>query len=243
MTAGWTFFRSSGFPFLTVAMLCSAQCQQDARRLRSSSRFQVYRVGLMWCDCAWSSVLAVLENSLIAHRVRIYVHHVTDTTGGQPVQAGTDTLDGDDVQVSCAGVVCTVHDGTAVVLSVPRLCPWLVLEAYEFRWIASRCLQGRNNVHWKTQGHLELATGGTTAARRPPSVKLFLECPSSKLPIVFHLFRSSIQAVCGRPAASSSGCGVCLPCVVKFFSVRRRIRLVLRLARLTAVRSARNSLD
>lgn len=44
----------------------------------------------------------------------VYVHHVTDTTSRQSVQAGTDTLDGDDVQVSCAGVVCAVHDGTAV---------------------------------------------------------------------------------------------------------------------------------
>ena len=40
--------------------------------------------------------------------------HVTDTTSGQSVQAGTDTLDGDDVQVSGAGVVGTVHDSTAV---------------------------------------------------------------------------------------------------------------------------------
>lgn len=78
------------------------------------------------CDCGPSSVSAVLDDLLIASRVPIYVHHVTDTTGGQPVQAGTNTLDGDDVQVSCAGVVCTVHDGTAAALSVPILCPLLV---------------------------------------------------------------------------------------------------------------------
>lgn len=243
MTAGWTFFRSSGFPFLTVAMLFGAQCQQKALRFRSNSRFRACGFGMMWCDRCSSSVLAVLENLLIACRVRIYVHHVTDTTGGQPVQAGTDTLDGDDVQVSCTGVVCAVHDGTAAVLSVPCLCPRLARESYDNRWIASRCFQGRSNVHWETQGHLELATGGTTAARRAPSVKLFLECPNSSCPMVFHLFRSSIQAVCGRPAASSSGSGVCLPCVVKFSSVRRRFHVVLHLARLTAVRSARNSLD
>lgn len=40
--------------------------------------------------------------------------HVTDTTGGQSVQAGTDTLDGDDVQVTGTRVVGAVHDGTAV---------------------------------------------------------------------------------------------------------------------------------
>lgn len=82
--------------------------------------------GMIVCDCGSTSVSAVLDDLLIVSRGRIYVHHVTDTTGGQPVQAGTDTLDGDDVQVSCAGVVCTVHDGTAAALSVPNLCPLLV---------------------------------------------------------------------------------------------------------------------
>lgn len=39
--------------------------------------------------------------------------HVTDTASGQSVQTSTGTLDGDDVQVSGAGVVTAVHDGTA----------------------------------------------------------------------------------------------------------------------------------
>lgn len=38
--------------------------------------------------------------------------HVADTASGQAVQAGADTLDGDDVQVTGAGVVGAVHDGT-----------------------------------------------------------------------------------------------------------------------------------
>lgn len=42
-------------------------------------------------------------------------NHVTDTTSGQTVQAGTDTLDGDDVEVTGTGVVSAVHDGTASV--------------------------------------------------------------------------------------------------------------------------------
>lgn len=46
MTAGWTFFRSSGFPFLTVAMLCSAKCQQRALRFRS----QVHECGCVGWD-------------------------------------------------------------------------------------------------------------------------------------------------------------------------------------------------
>ena len=57
--------------------------------------------------------------------------HVTDTTGGQAVKAGTNTLDGDDVKVASTGVVAAVHDGT----------------------------------DGKTEGHLELATGGTTSVR------------------------------------------------------------------------------
>lgn len=57
--------------------------------------------------------------------------HVTDTTGGQAVQASTDTLDGDDVQVTGTRVVGAVHDGT----------------------------------DGETEGHLELATRGTTTAR------------------------------------------------------------------------------
>jgi hypothetical protein len=39
--------------------------------------------------------------------------HVTNTSGGQTVQAGTDTLDGDDVQVASTGVVAAVHHGAA----------------------------------------------------------------------------------------------------------------------------------
>lgn len=39
--------------------------------------------------------------------------HVTDTGSGQTVQASTDTLDGDDVQVTGTGVVAAVHHGAA----------------------------------------------------------------------------------------------------------------------------------
>ena len=40
--------------------------------------------------------------------------HVASTTSRQTVQARTDTLDGDDVEVTSAGVVAAVHDGSAV---------------------------------------------------------------------------------------------------------------------------------
>jgi hypothetical protein len=54
--------------------------------------------------------------------------HVANTAGGQAVEAGTETLDGDDVEVTGTRVVGAVHDGT----------------------------------NGKTEGHLELATRGTT---------------------------------------------------------------------------------
>lgn len=40
--------------------------------------------------------------------------HVSDTSGGKTVQAGTDTLHGDDVQVASTGVVAAVHHGATV---------------------------------------------------------------------------------------------------------------------------------
>lgn len=40
--------------------------------------------------------------------------HVTDTGSGETVQASTDTLDGDDVQVAGTGVVAAVEHGAAV---------------------------------------------------------------------------------------------------------------------------------
>jgi hypothetical protein len=40
--------------------------------------------------------------------------HVTDTGGGQTVETCTDALDGDDVEVTGAGVVAAVHDCAAV---------------------------------------------------------------------------------------------------------------------------------
>lgn len=42
--------------------------------------------------------------------------HVANTTGGQTVETGTESLDGDDVQVTGTGVVGAVHDGTTVSL-------------------------------------------------------------------------------------------------------------------------------
>lgn len=40
--------------------------------------------------------------------------HVTDTGSGETVQAGTNTADGNDVQVASTGVVAAVHHSAAV---------------------------------------------------------------------------------------------------------------------------------
>jgi hypothetical protein len=40
-------------------------------------------------------------------------NHITDTTSWQTVKTRTNTLDGNDVQVSCSGVVAAVHHGSA----------------------------------------------------------------------------------------------------------------------------------
>lgn len=40
--------------------------------------------------------------------------HVSNTSGWETVQACSDTLDGNDVQVASAGVVTAVHDGTTI---------------------------------------------------------------------------------------------------------------------------------
>lgn len=41
-------------------------------------------------------------------------NHVTDTGSGEAVEAGTDTSDGNDVQVAGTGVVAAVHHGATI---------------------------------------------------------------------------------------------------------------------------------
>ncbi|EGX95503.1 hypothetical protein CCM_00157 [Cordyceps militaris CM01] len=88
-------------------------------------------------------------------------NHVADAAGGQTVQAGTDTLDGDDVEVAGTRVVGAVHDGTAASCVLAHCGLYFALCA----WRRGRRRGVGGNVHRETQGHLELATGGTTAAR------------------------------------------------------------------------------
>jgi hypothetical protein len=86
--------------------------------------------------------------------------HVTRTTGGQAVEARTDTLDGDDVQVAGARVVAAVHDGSAVrPLAKSHTSKTETMRA----WGRSEAMASGRNVHRQTEGHLELVTGGRTS--------------------------------------------------------------------------------
>jgi hypothetical protein len=40
--------------------------------------------------------------------------HISNTTSRQTVKTRTDTLDGDDVEISCTAVIAAVHDRTTV---------------------------------------------------------------------------------------------------------------------------------
>lgn len=88
--------------------------------------------------------------------------HVTGTTSGQAVETCTDTLNGDDVQVTGTGVVAAVHDSTAT-------CPLVFIPYIVFsgRIAGGSRLGGAVaagfNVHWQTKSHLELVTGGRTS--------------------------------------------------------------------------------
>lgn len=58
--------------------------------------------------------------------------HVADTTSGETVETSTDTLDGDDVEVTGTGVVRAVHDGTAIRVAMLAIhsCLGFVVRAF-----------------------------------------------------------------------------------------------------------------
>ena len=95
--------------------------------------------------------------------------HVTDTTGRETVKTCSDTLDGDDVQVTSTRVVAAVHDGAAIVALVPLYLPSpptvqsFSVSQFDSGSVADGIRGG--DVHWETEGHLQLATWGTTTAK------------------------------------------------------------------------------
>lgn len=94
--------------------------------------------------------------------------HVTDTTSGETVKTRSDTLDGDDVQVTSTRVVAAVHDGAAVFALVPLHLPSSTIQSFSVSQFDSGFVAGsirEGNVHWETEGHLQLATWGTTTVK------------------------------------------------------------------------------
>lgn len=94
--------------------------------------------------------------------------HVTDTSGGETVKTRSDTLDGDDVQVTSTRVVAAVHDGAAVFALVPLYLPSPTIQSFSVSQFDSgfvaESIRG-GDVHWETEGHLQLATWGTTTVK------------------------------------------------------------------------------
>jgi hypothetical protein len=87
--------------------------------------------------------------------------HVSSTTGRQTVKTRTNTLDGDDVQVTGARVVAAVHDGSAV-LPLAKIPTLSIIDSMRERRFGE-AIAFRKNVHRQTEGHLELVTGGRTS--------------------------------------------------------------------------------
>lgn len=53
-------------------------------------------------------------------------NHVTDTCGGKTIEACADTFNGNNIQVTGAGVVAAIHDGSAV-------CPGILVSRARWR--------------------------------------------------------------------------------------------------------------
>jgi hypothetical protein len=57
-------------------------------------------------------------------------NHIANTASRESVETSTNTLDGDDVQISCAGVIAAVHDSaTGRILVAPSQCLQSNIEA------------------------------------------------------------------------------------------------------------------
>jgi hypothetical protein len=110
-------------------------------------------------DNSWHDLLSQLRLSLLdgSH------NHISDTPSWQTVKTRTDTLNGNDVEISGSAVVAAVHDGTTVNLLVSQA-------AFDKPFRLGFAVRSLRNVHWKTEGHLKFATWGTTTIRTEMSV-------------------------------------------------------------------------
>jgi hypothetical protein len=64
----------------------------------------------------------------------------------ETIQARTESLDRDDVQIAGSGIICAVDNGTAGIV--------LVYNIRGRRW----------SVHWETQGHFQFVTRGRASS-------------------------------------------------------------------------------
>ena len=104
--------------------------------------------------------------------------HVTDTTGGQTVKTSTDTLDGDDVEVTGAGVVAAVHDRTAVSSQFTSFN------------ISNRQVRHRCTIFEEREGVV-----GQTYTGRPRVILSLLPCVSVRNLLCHHVARQLVIAV------------------------------------------------
>lgn len=80
------------------------------------------------------------------------------------------------------------------------------------------------NVHWETQGHLELATGGTTTVNRAVSQQVPSRLvPSPTLVPLLQLLQPPNSELCGvsKASLSRSGGRLHLPLLAEFLHRRR----------------------
>lgn len=113
--------------------------------------------------------------------------HVTDTTGGQTVEARTNTLDGDDVEVTGAGVVAAVHDRTAVSSQFTSFT------------ISNRQFRHRCTIFEEREGD-----AGQTYTGRPRVILSLLPCLSVSNLLCRHVAQQLVIAVVGNRANATA---------------------------------------
>ena len=115
--------------------------------------------------------------------------HVTDTTGGQTVETRTNTLDGDDVEVTGAGVVAAVHDRTAVSSQFTSFT------------ISNRHFRHRCTIFEEREGD-----AGQTYTGRPRVILSLLPCLSVSNLLCRHVAQQLVIAVVrNRANATAAG--------------------------------------
>lgn len=114
-------------------------------------------------DNCWHNLLSEFRLSLLdsCH------NHIADTSSWQTVKTRTDTLHGDDVEISGSAVIAAVHDGTTIPSVLAPYSSIRYSPGFRVRlWRKSDQISSReSNIHRETESHLELATRGTTSIR------------------------------------------------------------------------------